>query len=144
MRLAIRAGKWRSLSNAREPELKRPIHMEIQDFGKSKHHTQLTELFPLFEELESAVKNLAKWAKPRRVRTNLLNQPGKSLLLPEPLGVTLVISAWNFPYNLSLVPVVGSMMAGNTTVLKPSELAAESSRVMANTTASSVLNASPT
>ncbi|MEM9292414.1 MAG: aldehyde dehydrogenase family protein [Acidobacteriota bacterium] len=101
------------------------------DFGKSKHHTQLTETFPLFEELELAIKNLDKWMKPRKVATNLLNQPAKSYIVPEPLGVTLVIGAWNFPYNLSLTPVVGSMVAGNTTVLKPSELPAETSRVMA-------------
>ncbi len=103
----------------------------FNDFGKSKHHTQLTELFPLYEEIELAIKNLAKWAKPRKVATNLLNQPAKSYIIPEPLGNTLVIGAWNFPYNLSLIPVVGSMMAGNTTVLKPSELPAETSRVMA-------------
>lgn len=103
----------------------------FNDFGKSKHHTQLTEIFPLYEEIELAIKNLAKWAKPRKVATNLLNQPAKSYIVPEPLGNTLVIGAWNFPYNLSLIPVVGSMMAGNTTVLKPSELPAETSRVMA-------------
>lgn len=101
------------------------------DFGKSKHHTQLTELFPLFEEIELAIENLAKWAKPRKARTNLLNQPAKSYIVPEPLGNALVIGAWNFPYNLSLTPVVGSMMAGNSTILKPSELPVETSTVMA-------------
>jgi len=101
------------------------------DFGKSKHQTQLTELFPLFEELNLAIKNLKNWAKPRKVATNLLNQPGKSYIVAEPLGTALVIGAWNFPYNLSLIPVVGSMMAGNTTVLKPSELPAETSAIMA-------------
>lgn len=102
-----------------------------KDFGKSKHHTQLTELFPLFKELELAIKSVKKWVKPRRVSTDLQNRPGKSYIVPEPLGVSLVIGAWNFPYNLSLIPVVGSMVAGNTTVLKPSELPAETSRVMA-------------
>ncbi len=120
--------KFRDLLRSHENELYEAIE---KDFGKSKHHTQLTELFPLFEELEEAIKNVKKWAKPRRVPTNLLNQPGKSYIVPEPLGVTLVIGAWNFPYNLSLTPVVGSMVAGNTTVLKPSELPAETSRIMA-------------
>lgn len=120
--------KFQSVLHQYEDELYRAI---FQDFGKSKHHTQMTELFPLFGELEEAIKNLKKWVKPRKVATNLFNQPGKSYIVPEPLGVTLVIGAWNFPYNLSLIPVVGSMMAGNTTVLKPSELPAETSRVMA-------------
>ncbi len=120
--------KFRDLLREHEEELYIAID---KDFGKSKHHTQLTETFPLFEELEMAIKNVGKWVKPRKVATNLLNQPGKSYIVPEPLGVTLVIGAWNFPYNLSLIPVVGSMVAGNTTILKPSELPAETSRVMA-------------
>ncbi|MEM8972784.1 MAG: aldehyde dehydrogenase [Pseudomonadota bacterium] len=120
--------KFEGLLRAHEQELYDAIY---NDFGKSKHHTQLTEMFPLFEELELAIKHLKEWAKPRKVSTNLLNQPGKSYIVAEPLGTTLVIGAWNFPYNLSLIPVVGSMMAGNTTVLKPSELPAETSRIMA-------------
>lgn len=120
--------KFRDLIHRYEDELYAAID---KDFGKSKYHTQLTEIFPLFEELEIAIKNVRKWVKPRKVSTNLLNQPGKSYIVLEPLGVTLVIGAWNFPYNLSLVPVIGSMVAGNTTILKPSELPAETSRVMA-------------
>lgn len=120
--------KFESLLRAHEDALYEAIY---NDFGKSKHHTQLTELFPLFEELELAIKHLKDWAKPRKVATNLLNQPGKSYIVAEPLGTALVIGAWNFPYNLSLIPLVGSMMAGNTTVLKPSELPAETSAIMA-------------
>lgn len=120
--------RLRDLLREHEDELYEAID---RDFGKSRHHTQLTELFPLFEELETAIKNVGKWAKRRRQPTNLLNQPGRSYIVPEPLGVSLVIGAWNFPYNLSLTPVVGSMVAGNTTILKPSELPAETSRVMA-------------
>lgn len=103
----------------------------FKDFGKSKYENQLTEFFPLIDEIEISIKNLKRWMKHRPVKTNLLNFPAKSYLVPEPLGVTLVIGAWNFPYNLSLVPVVGSMAAGNTTILKPSELPVETSKMMA-------------
>ena len=103
----------------------------MKDFGKSKYENQLTEFFPLIDELDISIKNLKKWMQHRSVKTNLLNFPAKSYLVPEPLGVTLVIGAWNFPYNLSLTPVVGSMAAGNTTILKPSELPAETSKIMA-------------
>ncbi|MCT4586753.1 MAG: aldehyde dehydrogenase [Carboxylicivirga sp.] len=103
----------------------------FKDFGKSKYECQLTEFFPLVDEINISVKNLRKWVKYRSVKTNLLNFPAKSYLVPEPLGVTLVIGAWNFPYNLSLTPLVGSMAAGNTTILKPSELPAETSKIMA-------------
>ena len=120
--------KLRDLLHEHEEEMYEAIY---KDFGKSKHHTQLIETFPLFDELEEAIKNVRKWAQPRKASTNLLNLPGKSYIAPEPLGVSLVIGAWNLPYNLSLDPVVGSMVAGNTTVLKPSELPAETSRIMA-------------
>ena len=108
------------------------MHAAIfKDFGKSKYENQLTEFHPIIDELEIAIKNLKKWAKPKKVSTNVINFPAKSYIVPEPLGVTLVIGAWNFPYNLSLTPLVGSMAAGNTTILKPSELPAETSKIMA-------------
>lgn len=103
----------------------------FKDFGKSKYENQLTEFFPLIDEINISIKNLKKWMQHKKVKTNLLNFPAKSYLVPEPLGVTLVIGAWNFPYNLSLTPLVGSMAAGNTTILKPSELPAETSKIMA-------------
>lgn len=108
------------------------MHKAIfKDFGKSKYENQLTEFFPLIDEINISIKNLKKWMQHKSVKTNLLNFPAKSYLVPEPLGVTLVIGAWNFPYNLSLTPLVGSMAAGNTTVLKPSELPEETSKIMA-------------
>ena len=120
--------KFRNLIKAHEDDLHEAIY---KDFGKSKYDNQLTEIFPLYEELDIAIKNVRRWVKHRKVKTNLMNQPAKSYLVPEPLGVSLVIGAWNFPYNLSLIPVVGSMVAGNTTILKPSELSAATSRAMA-------------
>ena len=120
--------KFRNLIKAHEDDLHEAIY---KDFGKSKYDNQLTEIFPLYEELDIAIKNVRRWVKHRKVKTNLMNQPAKSYLVPEPLGVSLVIGAWNFPYNLSLIPVVGSMVAGNTTILKPSELSVATSRAMA-------------
>ena len=120
--------KFRNLIKAHEDDLHEAIY---KDFGKSKYDNQLTEIFPLYEELDIAIKNVRRWVKHRKVKTNLMNQPAKSYLVPEPLGVSLVIGAWNFPYNLSLIPVVGSMVAGNTTILKTSELSAVTSRAMA-------------
>ncbi|MEO0779081.1 MAG: aldehyde dehydrogenase family protein [Bacteroidota bacterium] len=120
--------KLRQLIVEHEAELIAAIHA---DFGKSKYETQLTEILPLLGEINLALKKLKKWIKPTKVKTNILNFPAKSYLVPEPLGVALVIGAWNFPYNLSLIPTVGSMAAGNTTIIKPSELPAATSRIMA-------------
>lgn len=113
-------------------EYEEEMHQAIfNDFSKSKYENQLVEYYPLIDEIEVAIKNVKKWMKHKSVKTNLLNFPGKSYIVPEPLGVSLVIGAWNLPYNLSLTPLIGSMVAGNTTILKPSELPAQTSAVMA-------------
>jgi len=101
------------------------------DFSKSKFETYATELSLVYSEINLALKNLKKWAKQIKKSTNLANLPGKSFILPEPLGNALIIGAWNYPYQLSLVPLVSALAAGNTVVLKPSELSKNSSAIMA-------------
>lgn len=120
--------KLKALLLEHEDEMHEAI---FKDFGKSKFENQLTEFFPLIDEINIALKNLKNWVKHKKVSTNTINFPATSYLVPEPLGVTLVIGAWNFPYNLSLTPLVGSMSGGNTTILKPSELPVNTSKVMA-------------
>lgn len=102
-----------------------------EDFGKSQHETYLTEFSLLYEEVNNCIKNLKRWSKRKRVRTNLANFPAKSYIVPEPLGVILVIGAWNYPYQLSLIPAITALAAGNTVILKPSELPSRSSAMLA-------------
>ncbi|CAM2954694.1 aldehyde dehydrogenase [Legionella steigerwaltii] len=92
------------------------------DIKKSQFETYLTELALIYHELDKAVKSVHKWAKPKATRTGLVNQPGKSFILPEPYGTTLIIGAWNYPYQLTLIPLIAAMAAGNTSIIKPSEL----------------------
>src|SRR5207247_2458626 len=80
-------------------------------------------------DLELAIGKVSRWAKRRNRSTNLLNWPAKSYIIPEPLGVTLIIGASNYPIQLALAPVVAAMAAGNTIILKPSELCPATSRV---------------
>lgn len=120
--------KLKDLLLAHEEEMHEAIN---KDFGKSKYENQLVEFLPLIDEIEHAISHLKKWMRHKKVNTNLLNFPAKSYLVPEPLGVSLVIGAWNLPYNLSLTPLVGSVAAGNTTILKPSELPENTSSIMA-------------
>jgi len=101
------------------------------DFKKSEFDTYTNELALLYSDIKEAIQKLHKWARPKKVRTNLINFPSKSYIIAEPLGVTLTIGAWNYPYQLSLVPIVASMAAGNTLVLKPSELPVNTSQAMA-------------
>ena len=102
-----------------------------KDFGKSRFDTYVSELSLIYHELNLAIKRVKKWSRIRKARTNLVNFPARSYILPEPLGVSLIIGAWNYPYQLSLVPVLSSLAAGNTVILKPSELPANTARVMA-------------
>ncbi len=101
------------------------------DFRKSSFETYATELALIYHEIKLAIKKLKKWTKIRRVRTNLANLPAKSYIMAEPYGNSLIIGAWNYPYLLSLHPVVSAIAAGNTVILKPSELSKNSSKIMA-------------
>lgn len=101
------------------------------DFKKSEIETYMTELGSIYHEIDRACRNLKYWAKAKRVGTNILNFPAKSKIVPEPLGVCLVIGAWNYPYNVSILPLISAIAAGNTVVLKPSEVASNTSRIMA-------------
>lgn len=103
----------------------------FQDFKKSEFDTYSTELSFVYHDISEAIKKVGKWSKVKRARTNLINFPAKTYVIPEPLGVSLVIGAWNYPYLLSLAPVIAAMAAGNTVILKPSELPSNTSRAMA-------------
>lgn len=102
-----------------------------KDLKKSEYETYATELSLVFSELNDALTKLSSRSRKKRVRTNLVNMPGRSYILPEPYGVCLVISTWNYPFQLSLIPLISAISAGNTVILKTSEYAPESSAVMA-------------
>jgi aldehyde dehydrogenase (NAD+) len=102
-----------------------------KDFSKSPFETYSTEFALLFSEINMAIKKVKRWSRPIKKATNLANIPGKSYIIPEPYGNTLIIGAWNYPYQLTLLPMVTSMAAGNTCIVKPSELAIHTSNAMA-------------
>lgn len=102
-----------------------------KDYGKLTFETFLTELYVVYDELKTAISSLSDWAQVKHVPTNLLNSPANSYIIPEPLGVSLIIGPWNYPFQLSLGPVVAAMAAGCTIILKPSELTAHCSALMA-------------
>lgn len=102
-----------------------------QDLNKPRIESFVTELNEVLHGALYLKKQLKKWMKPVKVSTPLVLQPGKSWVQYEPLGVSLVISAWNYPVLLSLCPVLGAIAAGNTVILKPSELAPATSALLA-------------
>ncbi|WP_312343083.1 aldehyde dehydrogenase [Chryseobacterium binzhouense] len=102
-----------------------------KDFGKSRFDTFTTEISFILNDIKYYLKNLKSLSKPKKVSTNLTNQIGKSRIYPEPLGNILVIGAWNYPYQLSLSPLIAAMAAGNCCILKPSEIAENTTKLMA-------------
>ena len=111
-----------------EPELTGGVY---KDFQKGTFNTFLTEFSGLYGELDNAINNVKSWARTKRIRTNMANSPGDSYEIPEPLGVCLVIGAWNYPINLALAPAIAAIAAGNTIVLKPSELTVHTTAAIA-------------
>ncbi|AZA55077.1 aldehyde dehydrogenase [Chryseobacterium sp. G0201] len=101
-----------------------------KDFGKSKFDTFTTEISFILKDINYYLKNLNALAKPKKVRTNLSNQIGNSKIYSDPLGCILVIGAWNYPYQLSLSPIIAALAAGNCCILKPSEIAENTMKAM--------------
>ncbi len=100
------------------------------DLHKSPEETFLTEVSMLTKEIDLHLKNIRRWVKPRRVRTPFYLWPSKSYIHYEPLGVSLIISPWNYPLQLLLAPLIGSISAGGCAVLKPSPAAVRFNRLM--------------
>lgn len=101
------------------------------DLHKNATEAQVTELEVIRAEIAHTLRHLRRWAKPRRAPIPLALMPARARLRPEPLGVVLIIAPWNYPVQLLLAPLVGALAAGNTAVLKPSELAPATAAVIA-------------
>ncbi|MGE0880035.1 MAG: aldehyde dehydrogenase family protein [Acidimicrobiia bacterium] len=101
------------------------------DLGKPAFESWLTETGFVASDLTYVRRHLASWTKPTRVRTPLGAQPARSLVVPEPKGVVLVIAPWNYPLHLALAPAVAALAAGNTVIVKPSELAPATAAALA-------------
>jgi aldehyde dehydrogenase (NAD+) len=100
------------------------------DLKKSKEETWATETGLLMGEIKNAIKNLHKWIKPKNVSTGLVTFPSSAKIYYDPLGVVLIIAPWNYPLQLLLIPLVGAIAGGNCAVLKPSELASATEKII--------------
>lgn len=100
------------------------------DLGKSAFEGYTSEVGFVLDEIRFVRKNLGEWAKPRRVPTPLLHLPSRSQVSYEPRGVVLIIGPWNYPMMLALAPLIGALAAGNTAIIKPSELAPRTGAVL--------------
>jgi len=101
------------------------------DLAKPAQEVVLGETSLIFSEIRHARSRMERWSRPRKVPTPPVAQPGRSFIQPDPLGVALIIGAWNYPFQLVLAPLVPAIAAGNCAVLKPSEVTPNASRLMA-------------
>jgi len=101
------------------------------DLRKPELEARAADVSGVISEARMARRRLDAWTRPQKVRTPMALRPGRSWIVREPLGVVLVIAPWNYPVQLTLVPLVGALAAGNCAVLKPSEITAHTSAVLA-------------
>ena len=101
-----------------------------KDLGKSASEAYMCEIGMVLEDLSYQIKHLKGWVKPERKRSPMAQFPSSSYILPSPYGCTLIISPWNYPFLLSLQPLIGAVGAGNTVLLKPSRFSKHTSAVI--------------
>jgi len=100
------------------------------DFRKAEFEAALSETEIVNSELNLILKNLIRWSKPKKVRSSMLNFPSSDYIYKDPYGTVLIIAPWNYPYQLALMPLIGAIAAGNTVILKPSELTPHTSEIL--------------
>lgn len=118
----------KNMSLTHEKEILQAVHADLRkpDFENQLAETQFTLM-----EIKHTLNHLKYWMKPEYVETPLFHKPGYSFIKAEPLGVSLIISPWNYPFQLLIAPLVASIAAGNCAILKPSELSANTSKMIA-------------
>ena len=126
----------------RKESLKKLLHVITQneeaiitalynDFKKPAFEAVLTETNYVIGDLKETIKNINSWAKPKKVWSSLLNFPSSDYIYSEPYGNVLILSPWNYPFQLALCPLVAAVAAGNKVTLKPSELTPHTSAIIA-------------
>lgn len=100
------------------------------DLNKSETESYISEIGPVYSEINFAIENLKDWMKKERVVTNSASMPAKSYISYEPLGLTLIISPWNYPFMLSIGPVISAIASGNTLILKTSRKSSYTSDII--------------
>ena len=121
--------KLKKAINKQEGELYKALE---KDLNKPKFESFVGEIGFVVKEIDFVLRYFKEWAKPKKVPTDLVNFPAESYVYSQPFGVTLIFSPWNYPFHLTIMPLIGAISAGNTAVLKPSELSPHTSRAIKN------------
>lgn len=123
-----RLRRLRSWVKTNQEALRQAMHA---DFRKPAAEVDTTEVLPVLDEIKQALDNLDRWTAPQKVDASLTMLGTRSHIMVEPKGVCLIISPWNYPFNLSAGPLVSALAAGNAVVIKPSEMTPNTSALIA-------------
>jgi aldehyde dehydrogenase (NAD+) len=123
-----RLQKLESWINQHRERIKKAVHA---DFQKPLLEVDTSEIYPVLTELRHAIRHLEEWCRPKKIDATLSYVGTRSEIVYEPKGVCLVIAPWNFPFNLCVGPLVSCLAAGNTAIIKPSEMTPSTSRLVA-------------
>jgi aldehyde dehydrogenase (NAD+) len=129
--VAERKDKLKRLLNSIYENQEKIKDVVYKDFKKPGPEVELTEIFTVTSEIKHALRKLRKWTKARRAATPLSLIGTSSRIQYEPKGAALIISPWNFPFQLAIGPLVSALAAGNTVIIKPSEFAPNTSHLIA-------------
>jgi aldehyde dehydrogenase (NAD+) len=124
---ADRLRKLESWINTNREHIKQAIHA---DFRKPLLEVDTSEIYPVLTEIRHTLKHLEQWSRPRKIDATLSYIGTRSEIRFEPKGVCLIIAPWNFPFNLCVGPLVSCLAAGNTAMLKPSEMTPHTSALL--------------
>ncbi|MCX6129938.1 MAG: aldehyde dehydrogenase [Proteobacteria bacterium] len=126
----FRMDQLQRLKNAIYRHEKAIIEALHRDLRKNETESFLSEVGFIYTEISDCMKHLKKWMKPLKVPTPLVAKPAYSRILSEPLGRSLLISPWNYPFQLCIAPLIGAIAAGNVAIIKPSELAPNTASIL--------------
>lgn len=101
-----------------------------EDFNKPEYEVLSTEVFGVLNEIDVFIKKIKKWSKTKKVGTSFLNFPAKGYVYKEPIGVVYISSPWNYPFNLTMTPLIGAIASGNTVIVRPSGTTANTASVI--------------
>lgn len=129
--ISFRRDKLKILRKAIQKHENKIMDALKSDLNKSPFESYCTEIGIVLEELRFAIRHLSSWARPKRVKTPITHFLSRSHIHSEPYGVSLIMSPWNYPFQLTIAPLIGSIAAGNCSIVKPSAYSPATSSIMA-------------
>ena len=128
--IAWRKEQLKKLKDGIRSYEKQILNALYEDLGKTDFEGFASELGIVYTELDEHLKHLDAWAAKQRVRSSLLSFPSKSYTIAQPLGIVLIMSPWNYPFQLTIVPLISAIATGNCVILKPSRYSSHTALVI--------------